>query len=371
MPVTATATSDRSCILAPDAIAAATSAETAPWRSRSSFGTPRRWCFERIRVVTTEPAKTSLDPGTDVIRSATIPPVHDSAVASVSPRGAAQREDDLLDRPLVLGEEVALRAARAGRLRARRPVRPLPARRRGRRGSRSRVRRSSPPPRRRRRPRRRAPARPPTRSRRRSGAHAGPAASRARAPLAPARTRRAERHRRLSSGRRPGQRDRDPAVRREHDARRRPGEAERLAPSGSDACFRTPAAKSAYGRRRRSAIRRETASISASRPESTTRLRPAAAREQLDRAVVVRRPESARDQQQVGLEPLGERRSAARLGRVADDRDPRRLEAEPDELACQERAVEVSAVAADELAARDEDDRAGTAQAASRTDRKR
>ena len=47
------------------------------------------------------------------------------------------------------------------------------------------------------------------------------------------------------------------------------------------------------------------------------------------------------------------------LGRiVADDVDPRRLEAEREQRARQERAVQVGALAADELAAGDDDDRA-------------
>ena len=41
-------------------------------------------------------------------RSATIPPVHDSAVASVSAVLAAEIEHELLDRALVAAEEVAL-----------------------------------------------------------------------------------------------------------------------------------------------------------------------------------------------------------------------------------------------------------------------
>ena len=42
-------------------------------------------------------------------------------------------------------------------------------------------------------------------------------------------------------------------------------------------------------------------------------------------------------------------------GPVADDRDPRRLEPERERLAREERAVQVGALAADELAARDDD----------------
>ena len=57
---------------------------------------------------TTPPTKTSLEPGTDVSRAATRPPVHDSAVASVQPAGAAELEHVLLDRPLVAREQVLL-----------------------------------------------------------------------------------------------------------------------------------------------------------------------------------------------------------------------------------------------------------------------
>ena len=41
------------------------------------------------------PTKTSLEPGTSVSRTETSPPVHDSAVASVSPRSRSSDEDEL------------------------------------------------------------------------------------------------------------------------------------------------------------------------------------------------------------------------------------------------------------------------------------
>ncbi len=88
-------------------------------------------------------------------------------------------------------------------------------------------------------------------------------------------------------------------------------------------------------------------------------------RDHLDRAVVVRRAEPAGDEADVGLEPLAQRRLEL-LGRVADDRDPRRLEAEPERLAREERAVQVGALAAHELAARDDDEGARPAQVAAR-----
>ena len=77
----------------------------------------------------------------------------------------------------------------------------------------------------------------------------------------------------------------------------------------------------------------------------------------------MRRAQPARDEAEVGFEPLPERR--LELGRVvADDRDPRRLDAEPQQLLREERPVQVGAVAADELAAGDDDEPAGAGQAA-------
>jgi hypothetical protein len=71
----------------------------------------------------------------------------------------------------------------------------------------------------------------------------------------------------------------------------------------------------------------------------------------------VRRPEPARHDDEISRQRLGE--GALELGLVvADDRDLRRLEAEQDELPCEERPVAVVPVAADELAAGDDDDAA-------------
>ncbi len=86
MPVTETATSAPSRARAPAAIAAAVSAETAPCRRNRSAGTPSSRCFTSSEYATIPPTKTSLDPGTDVSREPIIPPVIDSAVASVNPR---------------------------------------------------------------------------------------------------------------------------------------------------------------------------------------------------------------------------------------------------------------------------------------------
>ncbi len=141
-PVTATATSAPRRTRAPVAIAAATSSETAPCSAMSSAGTPSPASFTPFAYATTEPTKTSLAPGTLVSREATMPPVHDSAVASVRPR-VRQRSRTISEiGALVLAEEVVPTATRASSLRS--PLlAPAPqARRTGRRGSRTRARRS-------------------------------------------------------------------------------------------------------------------------------------------------------------------------------------------------------------------------------------
>jgi hypothetical protein len=75
------------------------------------------------------------------------------------------------------------------------------------------------------------------------------------------------------------------------------------------------------------------------------------ARDELDGPVVVRRPEPAGDDAEVGVE-RGVERLCELVLVVADDRQRRRLEPEPNELAREERSVAVRAVAPDELAAR-------------------
>ena len=126
------------------------------------------------------------------------------------------------------------------------------------------------------------------------------------------------------------------------------------APSGIVACLRTPCSKSAYGppqplgdgARDAPDLRRE--------PLVHVQSDAGGARDELDRLVVVRRPEPAGDDAEVRLQPLGQRRLELVVV-VADDRDARRLDAEVDELLREEGSVAVAAVAADELAARYDD----------------
>ena len=62
-------------------------------------------------------------------------------------------------------------------------------------------------------------------------------------------------------------------------------------------------------------------------------------------------PSPPETRQRSALERLSERVLEV-VDAVADDRDPRRLEAEADDLGCEERAVAVVSLAADELASR-------------------
>jgi hypothetical protein len=76
--------------------------------------------------------------------------------------------------------------------------------------------------------------------------------------------------------------------------------------------------------------------------------------DQLDGAVVVRRPEPAGHDAEISLQPDVERGLELVLV-VANDRDRRRLQAEPHELAREERPVAVRAVASNELATGDDE----------------
>ena len=132
--------------------------------------------------------------------------------------------------------------------------------------------------------------------------------------------------------------------------------------------MRTPVAKSAYGRPSRSAIMRE---IGLDLPlELLVDDERAArdARDQLDRAVVVGRAEPSRDEAEVGLEALRESARSRSSGAsptivIRSGSSPSRTR-----LGGEERPVPVLPVAADELAARDDDRRP---RAASRGGRER
>ena len=137
-------------------------------------------------------------------------------------------------------------------------------------------------------------------------------------------------------------------------------------PSGRVACFRTPAAKSEYGRPSRSAIVREMLPICASSSSSRTSGRPA-----------TRATSSTVRSSWVGTEPSGDEAEVCgeRLAEgvlevfdgVADDGDRRRLETEADGLGREEGPVAVLALSADELRPRRDDRRARAAQEVART----
>ena len=69
----------------------------------------------------------------------------------------------------------------------------------------------------------------------------------------------------------------------------------------------------------------------------------------------MRRTQAAGDDAEIRPQRLGEHRLEL-LRIVPDDRDPRRLEPEADQLAREKGTVAVGAVAADELTARDDDE---------------
>ena len=94
---------------APAAIAAAVSAETAPCSASVVRGHAELPALDVVRSTRRRRrGRRRSSRGRTVSRAATSPPVHDSAVASVSPRSRQSVEHELLDRPLVRGEQVPL-----------------------------------------------------------------------------------------------------------------------------------------------------------------------------------------------------------------------------------------------------------------------
>ena len=160
-------------------------------------------------------------------------------------------------------------------------------------------------------------------------------------------------------GRRARQHDEDAAARVEDTSGRRAGEAERDGALGQRGLLLD--ARLEVGVRSAQPLR-DPARNRLDLPLETWIADELAARherDQLDRPVVVSRPEAAGDDAEVGRRALPQRR--LQLGRrVSDDDDALRLEAQRPELSGQERPVQVLPVAADELAAGDDDDRAAT-----------
>ena len=303
----------------------AIAARSRPRRHRSAastvLGTPSSDVLDRVGVGDDRTrGRRRSSPGSHVSRAATSPPVHDSAVASVSPRSRQQLEHELLDRA-PRSREKSTRCDRLARAspRARRRGASAPDRRTGRRGSRSRARRSSPPPRLRHRRRPRAPAPPPTPRRRRSAAPAARGAVRAREQPASGSVSSAARPERLQLARRPGQRDGDARADREHERRSRADEpGPRSRPRArSPACAR-PWAKSAYGRFEPLGDAPRPASICASSSvvddERDARRRARAARPCGRRGSARAR----RRRREVAVEPVAER-GLELVGHVADD----------------------------------------------------
>ena len=126
------------------------------------------------------------------------------------------------------------------------------------------------------------------------------------------------------------------------------------APVGSVACLRTPGGKIGVGAAHPLCEpARDLLDLGLER-RVDLELAPRDARDELDRPVVVRRPEPTRDEADVGLEAFSQG-SFQIGGVVADDRNPDGLEPEPERLLGVEGTVQVGSLAAHELAARDDD----------------
>ena len=161
----------------------------------------------------------------------------------------------------------------------------------------------------------------------------------------------------LQLGRRSGQDDDDASVRSaEDEARRGSGEADRGGRNGTRRLL--PHARLEVGVRPPQSLgdrARDGADLLLELLVDDE-LEPGRARDHLDGAVVVRRAEPTGDEARVGFQAFSERRFELD-GVVADDRDPRGLEAVAKRLGGEEWAVPVSPLAADELAAGGDDRR--------------
>ena len=291
-------------------MAAAVSAETAPCSRSISAGTPSSAAFTSFAYETIAAEKTSLEPGTEVSRAATSPPVHDSAVASVSPRSRHSFEHELLDRRLVRvkrywsSDSTNRRSSSSARASAPGSTKRSTWISK----SRAQIVTSTPSP------------SPPAAASAWATADSPDAVEpqhaarrRLRAREQPPQRLRLEcaRPELLQLARRPGQRrPRRVSAELEHERRRGAREPDDDAPSGIVACLRTPGSKSAYGRRSRSATASRASPICAS-SSSSSRAAGRRPREQLDRPVVVRRPEPARDDEQVVPEPFPDAASSS------------------------------------------------------------
>ena len=248
-------------------------------------------------------------PGTEVSRAATMPPVHDSAVASVQPRARQQLEHELLDgraRPRAKRCRASARRAapsadglRAGAeqvdvdLEVACADRRVDARRLAARLGERRATSDSLAPKK--------------RSTRCAGGSAR-ASTRRTGSVSSARG-----HSRCSSRRRPGQHDHDASPVSQHEPGAVPASPSETRPPAASPASRTPGSKSAYGPAQPLGDRAGDALDLARRSSSSTRSGSAGgARDELDGAVVVRRAEPARDDAEVGAEPLARARPRAR-----------------------------------------------------------
>ena len=147
----------------------------------------------------------------------------------------------------------------------------------------------------------------------------------------------------------------------EHEPRRRPGEPERVR-----ALRNRRLLADARSRSRRTAgpsrSREPARDLADLRVQSVVEPKPHSrrARDELDGAVVVRRAEPTRDDAEVASLSPSVSASASSSSRSPTITIRAGLDPEPKQLPCEERPVQVAAVAADKLAAGDDDERAGS-----------
>ena len=329
-PVTATATSAPSRARAPCAIAAATSAETAPCCcEQRPAGTPSCAAFDLVRVGDDRRrGRRRSTPGTSVSRAPTSPPVHDSAVAEREAARPQQVEHELGRRRPRRARRGSARSPSASAASSAAPRASAPGLdEAGRRGSRSRARRSS-----RRRRRRRRPAAASACATRRlrdavEAQHAPLGSARPAPSSADSGSVSSTRGQScLQLARRPGQRDRDA---RRRSRGRPPAPCRRARPDsrrpGSVACLRTPVGEVGVRAARAARPRGARAPRSRLRACSSTTSRPSRLPARAARSCGRRASGRARPRRRAGRRrALGPQRGLE-IGRVvADDRDPRR-----------------------------------------------
>jgi hypothetical protein len=160
--------------------------------------------------------------------------------------------------------------------------------------------------------------------------------------------------------RRPRQRNRYPPVMLEEDSRRRACETQRNASGRKRGLLPNARLEVGVGHSQPFGDRAGDGLDLGLQALVDLELPPCLPREELDRPVVMGWAESPGDDAEVRLEPLPECR-AQLLRPISDDHEPFGGSSEPGQLACEEGAVVIAQVSADELAAGEEDERSNYA----------